>query len=236
MGIGLATPLGGLRADSFPVGTLFSLNLGGTPWQWIKVHQGLPSSMYDGSCDGCWVMLKDIYENRQWHSPDINDYSNSAICAYLDEVFYKLFDSTLQSQMKQVKIPYVAGKGGSTVSLGSNGLPVTVFLLGGNEVGANSGGKFPTDGAKLSYFELGSSTTAINKRIGYLKGTASYWWLRSPNTSNTSSAWRIDASGTFDSNSTIANTGVRPAVILQNNMLFSLTPNSDGSYSPLEVV
>ena len=103
----------GTQISTLEVGTLVKMNISGTPWEWKIVHQGLPGSMYDQSCDGCWLLLENIYENRQWNSSKVNDYANSTINAYLNGEFFGMLDAGIQSQVKQVKIPYRPGSGNS---------------------------------------------------------------------------------------------------------------------------
>ena len=79
--------------------------------------------------------MKDVYETRQWNSSNVNDYANSTIHSYLNSYFLAMFDSNIQNAIKQVKIPYVNGTGGSAVASGANGLSAKIFLLSGYEVG-----------------------------------------------------------------------------------------------------
>ena len=46
------------------VGSIVKLTVGGTLRNFIIVHQGKPSSLYDASCDGTWLLRKDILETR----------------------------------------------------------------------------------------------------------------------------------------------------------------------------
>ena len=69
------------------VGSIVKLTVGGTLRNFIIVHQGKPSSMYDESCNGTWLLMKDVYETRQWHSSNVNDYANSTIHSYLNSTF-----------------------------------------------------------------------------------------------------------------------------------------------------
>ncbi len=103
----------GTQISTLEVGTLVKMNISGTPWEWKIVHQGLPGDMYDASCDGCWLLLENIYEIRQWNSSYVNDYANSTINAYLNGEFFGMLDAGIQSQVKQVKIPYRPGSGNS---------------------------------------------------------------------------------------------------------------------------
>lgn len=163
------------------VGSIVKLNVGGTPREFIVVHQGLPGEMYDDSCDGVWLLMKDIYEKRQWHSSNLNDYENSTIHAYLNSEFIELFDVNVKQQIKMVKIPYRPGNGKSdTVNSGASGLSAKIFLLSVFEVGCVDIRGTAEDGAKLDYFILEDSSDAKSKRIAYNNGDAEKWWNRSP--------------------------------------------------------
>ena len=171
------------------VGSVLKLNLNGSPKNFIVVHQGKPSSLYDDSCDGTWLLMQDIYSTRQWDGSN-NDYKNSDIHSWLNGTFLNLFDANIRDAIKTVKIPYVNGTGGSAVASGANGLSCKIFLLSGYELGWTTGDNpyFPVDGAKLDYFTAGTGSAANQKRIAKYNGSATYWWTRSPFTAtNTSS-------------------------------------------------
>ena len=210
------------RMSALEIGQTIKLNVNGTPWDWLVVHQGLPSSIYDSSCDGTWLLLKDIYEKRKWHSSNVNKLESSEIHSYLNGDFQNLFDSNIKGAIKQVKIPYRKNGGsGGTDQSGANGLLTKSFLLSGYEVGwtTSTNQYFPQDGAKLSYFESGTGTSAKNKRVANLNGSATVWWLRSPRTGNNDSVWRILSGGGHSSDSASGSYGIRPAIILPSDML-----------------
>ena len=210
------------------VGSTVKLKVNGTAKEFIVVHQGKPSSLYDNSCDGTWLLMKDIYENRQWHNSNVNNLENSTIHSYLNGTFLNLFESNIRDAIKQVKLPYRknGGSGGSDQS-GANGLLCKIFLLSGYEIGFTTSDNpyFPVDGAKLSYFEAGTGSTALNKRIAYLNGSAAYWWLRSPYTGNTDIVWLVGSNGDYSNWSANYSCGVRPALVLPSTLLVS----DDGS-------
>ena len=198
------------------VGSTVKLKVNGTAKEFIVVHQGKPSSLYDDSCNGTWLLMKDIYENRVWQSGNINKYESSDIHAYLNNTFLNLFDSNIRDAIKQVKIPYRKNGGsGGTDQSGANGLSAKIFLLSGYEVGWTTSdySYFPVDGAKLSYFESGTGTSANNKRIANLNGSAANWWLRSPNTNNTNNVWNVNSNGNYNNNNASNSNGIRPALM-----------------------
>ena len=210
------------RMSDLEIGKTIKLNVNGTSRDWLVVHQGLPSDIYDASCDGTWLLMKDIYENRVWQSRNINKYESSDIHAYLNSTFLNLFNSNIKDAIKQAKIPYRKNGGsGGTDQSGANGMSAKIFLLSGYEVGwtTSDNGYFPVDGAKLSYFEPGAGSSANNKRIAKLNGSASYWWLRSPRTSSAEGVWRVTDNGDRNSNSAFTSYGIRPAIILPSDML-----------------
>ena len=211
----LGTPIG-----SFDVGSTIKLNVNGTPWEFLIVHQGLPSDLYDASCDGTWFLMKDIYEERLWNDTNSNVYETSAIDTWLNGDFLGLLDSNVQSAIKQVKIPYRSDGGeNGTDQSGANGLLAKVFLLSGYELGwtTSDNTSFPVDGAKLAYFENGTGTSANNKRIAKRDGSAATWFLRSPLTTNSYRVCAVRASGSYYRHNAPSSFGIRPAFILPSD-------------------
>ena len=118
------------------IGATVKLKENGTLVDYIVVHKGKPSSIYDASCDGVWLLRKEIFETRAWHSSNVNDWANSTLKSYLDSTFLARFDKDIQAQIKQVKIPYRPGSGTSAIiNSGASGLSCKIFLLSANEVG-----------------------------------------------------------------------------------------------------
>lgn len=215
-----------VRAGDLPVGSVVKLMEGGTAVEYLVVNQGIPenSSLYDASCDGTWLLRKDIHSKRQWNTSDVNIYETSAINTWLNGTFFNLLGTVEQATIKTVKIPYRKGGGsGGTDQSGADGLLCKVFLLGGYELGwtAFDVQYFPKDGAKLAYFESGNGTSATNKRIAKLNGSTANWWLRSQYTHYTYDVWGVSSAGYNYSGNLASNSyGIRPALILPSNALF----------------
>lgn len=205
--------------STLAVGSSVYLNVGGVRKEFLVVHQGKPSSLYHESCNGTWLLMKDCYEQRQWHSSNVNKYETSDVNTYLNGPFFNLFDSNIQGIIKQVKIPYF--KSGVGTQNGANGLTAKIFLLSGYEVGWTTGDDsyFPVDGAKLAYFESGTGTSANNKRIAYLNGSAAIWWLRSPYAVFNQHVWSVNSVGNFNYRNASDTVSVRPALILPSTTL-----------------
>jgi hypothetical protein len=215
------------QLGSKAVGSIVKLKVGGTAKEFIVVHQGKPSSIYDESCTGTWLLMKDIYENRVWQSGDINKYESSDIHAYLNSTFLNLFDSNIKDAIKQVKIPYRKNGGSDgTDQSGANGLPCKVFLLSGPEAGLAGASYIPNDGTKLDYFN--ANTGVDSKRIAYLSGTATAWWLRSPSTYSANYVLVVNSDGGYNDDYASNSSGIRPALVLPPDM----EVDSSGNVTP----
>ena len=211
------------------VGSTIKLKVNGSARNFIVVHQGKPSSVYDDSCNGTWLLMKDIYENRAWHSSNTNDYANSTIHSYLNSTFLNLFESNIKNAIKQVKIPYRKGHGTSTtVTSGSNGLSAKIFLLSTTETSFSYSYMPIGEGAELAYFKGCADNGSDSKRVAYLNGSATGWWLRSPGCNITSNrALVVGSAGTSGDTNCSSSRGIRPALILPSSLLVS----DDGAVS-----
>lgn len=214
--------------SSKAIGSTIKLKVNGSAKDFIVVHQGKPSSVYDDSCNGTWLLMKDIYENRQWHSSNTNDYANSTIHSYLNSTFLNLFESNIKNAIKQVKLPYRKGSGTSTtVTSGSNGLSAKIFLLSATETSFSFSSMPSGEGAELAYFKGCADNSSDSKRVAYLNGSAASWWLRSPNCNFFLNALGVSSSGGWGYYGCSYSYGIRPALILPSTLLVS----DDGTVS-----
>jgi hypothetical protein len=215
--------------SSKAIGSTIKLKVNGSAKDFIVVHQGKPSSVYDDSCNGTWLLMKDIYESRQWHSSNTNDYANSTIHSYLNSTFLAMFDSNIQKAIKQVKLPYRKGSGTSTtVTSGSNGLSAKIFLLSATETSFSFSYMPSGEGAELAYFKGCADNSSDSKRVAYLNGSATYWWLRSPRCGgNSYYALYVNSNGDWSVSYCSYSYGIRPALILPSTLLVS----DDGTVS-----
>ena len=214
--------------SSKAIGSTIKLKVNGSAKDFIVVHQGKPSSVYDDSCNGTWLLMKDIYENRQWHSSGTNDYANSTIHSYLNGTFLGLLESNIKNAIKQVKLPYRKGSGTSTtVTSGSNGLSAKIFLLSATETSFSFDYMPRGEGAELAYFKGCADNSSDSKRVAYLNGSAAGWWLRSPYCGGVSDALCVGSYGDWRGSYCSGSCGIRPALILPSTLLVS----DDGTVS-----
>lgn len=214
--------------SSKAIGSTIKLKVNGSARNFIVVHQGKPSSVYDDSCNGTWLLMQDIYENRAWHSSNTNDYANSTIHSYLNSTFLNLFESNIKNAIKQVKLTYRKGSGTSTtVTSGSNGLSAKIFLLSATETSFDFSYMPSGEGAELAYFKGCADNSSDSKRVAYLNGSAAYWWLRSPVCGYSNGALYVSSSGDWNFSICSVSGGIRPALILPSTLLVS----DDGTVS-----
>lgn len=220
------TPLG-----SKAVGDIVTLKVGEEPRDFIIVNQGSPNSSLYENADGTWLLMKDCYERRQWHSSNVNDYANSTIHSYLNRTILGLFEKNIQDAIKQVKIPHRPGSGtGTSINSGANGLSCKIFLLSGPEVHFTHRSMVAGEGATLDYFASCATTSADSKRIAYFNNLATTWWLRSPGTNVATESWRVEADGIRGDGGDFctASHGVRPALVLPSDFIIDPPPYKAG--------
>ena len=205
---------------SMAVGSVVKLKVDGTLWEFLIVQQGRPSTLYDTSCDGTWLLMKDVYEGRQWQSSNVNKLESSGIHSYLNSTFLGLLDKNIQDQIKQVKIPYRQNGGGEdgTDRSGANGLFCKIFLLSAKEVGF-SDTSVPNDGAKLAYFNYGNDEDV--KRVAKYNGSIKFWWLRSPYVGSPYRVLVVGSTGKYYNGNASFSYSVRPALVLPSSLLVS---------------
>ena len=214
-------PVAGIPASDLAVGSTVKLLENGVAVEYLVVHHGKPSTLYDDSCDGLWLLRKEIYETRKWNRSDNNTLETSTTHTYLNSTFVALFDDATQAAIRQVKIPYRKGGGenGKNQS-GENGLSCKIFHLSGYEVGLELADFQPQDGAKLTYFESGLLGAPCAKRIAKLNGEATSWMLRSPATNGTGYVQCVTEGGHGGTTNGSATLGVRPSLILPSTAIF----------------
>lgn len=222
--IKFGTPVGELA-----VGSSVFMNVNGVRTEFIIVHQGNPdNSLYDASCNGTWVLIKDVYAkvnvgvDYYYHIGKTND--------YLNNTFLKLLDSGVQTAIKQVKIPYTTWGYtgtyyGNVIHKKENGLSTKIFAPAAGEVSNDFDGA--GDGATLDYFANDSAnTTSCQNRVAYLNGEACNWKLRTPELSGSgsqvdtlSSTRYIWENGQLNSSNYIRTYGMRPQLIFPFEVL-----------------
>ena len=226
-----------VKASELAVGDSVWMSVDGILTEFVVVHQGNPdSTIYDASCNGTWLMMKDLYVKQVWGFSDAN-YSQSSVHEYLNGTFIGLLDSYVEAQIKQVKIPYIYYEEfyndreddyeyPEVTKYGADGLSTKVFLLSGCEIGVTLGGDnyndrtpMPVDGACLEYFNGTSHMGSDAKRVALYGEASAEWWLRTPLFDTDAFVYYVTKYGTATDASMFSSTmyGVRPTFILDSN-------------------
>ena len=158
------------------------------------------------------VVRKDVYDQRQWHSSNVNAWANCTMRSWLNSTYKALLDSDIQELMGTTTYYYTPGNGNWTVTTRSD----AVFLLSLTELGQSH-----------SYAKVEGSALPIAStlQIAYQGGSATTQWTRSPYTYSTGSAWWLDSSGGIGDYGCTGTLGSRPAFTLPSSLYVS----DDGS-------
>lgn len=200
----------GIPIGTLDVGETVLMDIDGKETEFLIVNQGNPDgSIYDASCDGTWLLAKNVLEEKEVQPLSNQYYSGSSIHEYLNGEFLARLDSRTQDAIADVKVPYHIDT--ETVSSGKDGLPTKIFVLSYSELNF---GPRPATGAALSYFSEGASTILPNEHlIATLNGIAENWMVRDHGRA-AAHYCGIGANGSvanFENGDTV---GIRPAMIM----------------------
>lgn len=170
---------------------------------------------YESSLNGTGrtlVFRKDCYDQRQWHTSNVNAYASSAIDSWLNSTYKNMLDADIRALIGSTKIRYTPGNGNNAMST----LDRAVFLLSAYELG-KSESWFNKEGTTLP--------NAANYQIAKLNGSTVVQWTRSPYAGDTSGAICLNSSGGVSYSYCAGASGSRPAFTLPSNLYVS----DDGS-------
>ena len=202
------------------VGSTVTLKVNGADAEFLVVHQGNPDpDVYDPSCEGTWLLMKNVYSQRPWGSASC--YADAPVHTWLNSTFLELLDSGIRPAVKTVRLPYAEG---SDVHTGAEGVSAQIFLLSMREMGTPAAQKtgLADEGALLDYFTDGDGGDDP------LRASSARYWTRSPYTGGGGNVWSVAGeSGICSYRAGSSSYGVRPALILPQAM-----PVEDGAVQP----
>ena len=193
------------------VGSTVTLKVNGADAEFLVVHQGNPDpDVYDPSCEGTWLLMKNVYSQRPWGSASC--YADAPVHTWLNSTFLELLDSGIRPAVKTVRLPYAEG---SDVHTGAEGVSTQIFLLSMREMGTPAAQKtgLADEGALLDYFTDGDGGADP------LRASSARYWTRSPYTGGGGNVWSVAGeSGICSYRVGSSSYGVRPALILPQAM------------------
>ena len=122
--ISFGTPL-----SAYSEGGIVKINESGSPVEfYVSKHD------YESALNGTGRTLlvrESIYDDRQWHSSNMNRWAECSLLVWLNEDYKNLLDSNIQGLIGETSYYYTIGGGNSNVSIRSD----SVFLLSMAELG-----------------------------------------------------------------------------------------------------
>ena len=189
----------GIRIGDLSTNESIFADVDGVEKEFLIVNQGIPidpitaepSNLYSTTCDGTWVLMKDIHTIASCNDIDgnaVNVYGNMAVRQYLNEDFIALLKPAVQDSVMNVKIPGHK-RDGSTANIfrsGEDGLAAKAFVLSKYEFGLhNETISLTRDGVVLSRYydiylrELESYAQHHPELVAYYGEAAEYYMTRS---------------------------------------------------------
>lgn len=185
-------------------GSIIKIKESGSPVEFIVCKHDYESEL-NGS-GRTLVVRKDCYDNRQWHSSNVNAYATSDIDAWFNSTYKNLLDADIRGAIGTTKFKYTPGNGNNIVST----LERAIFSLSATELN-KSESWFNVEGTTL---EIASSL-----KIAYMNGSAVVQWTRSPFRNSRDYACHLNSDGTVDANYCARSYGSRPAFTLPSDAL-----------------
>lgn len=215
--VATGTPVEYVELGALPVGTLVGINEDSIETPYIVVHQGLPSADYDNSCNGTWLLRKDLISL----STSLLQEDAALIVQHLNNKTNQL--------IKTVQIPTDWADDNTYCVKQYN---VKAFALAPKEVGA-TGYYAGMAGSKLDYFLSGYDDSAsTSKRMAKFNGNASAWWERGCEPA-APDYFYIDSHGAPVSVTAYRGHYSRPAFILDKSTQMTSGPDENGCYKIL---
>ena len=191
---------------SVAVGSIVKLNEGGSPVDFYVAAQNYESAL--NGAGRVLVVRKDVYDQRQWNSSNVNAWANCTMRSWLNSTYKGLLDADIQEAMGTTTYHYTPGDGNNTVTTRSD----AVFLLSATELGQSK-----------SWFNVEGSALPIANtlKVAYLNGSATYQWTRSPSTSGTNVAVFLSSDGGVVNSYCTYTYGSRPCFTLPSSLYVS---------------
>ena len=180
-------------------GAIIKLNESGAPVEfYVAKHD------YEPDLNGAGrtlVVRKDVYDQRQWHSSNVNAWASCTMRSWLNSTYKALLDADIQEVMGTTTYRYTPGNGNNTVTTRSD----AVFLLSITELGQSQ---------TTANVEGSALPIASTLQIAYQGGNATTQWTRSPYTDYANGAWRLNFTGNVRGAVCTNTGGSRPAFTL----------------------
>ena len=127
-----APPSLGKKLSDYAEGDIIKISENGTPVEFYVAKHNYESGL--NGAGRTLVVRKKMYDNRIWHTSNINAYANSNIDNWFNNTYKNLFDSNIRTLINSTKFYYTPGNGNNTVDI----LERSIFALSLTELGGNN--------------------------------------------------------------------------------------------------
>ena len=186
----------------FSEGDIIQLNEGGVPVDFYVAKHDYESAL--NGAGRTLVVRKDVYDQRAWHSSNVNAWASCTMRSWLNGDYKALLGPEIQEAMGTTTYRYTPGNGNTSVSTRSD----AVFLLSATELGQS------TTSANVEGSALPIASTL---QIAYQWGSATTQWTRSPYTDYADGAWLLNSGGRIRGSVCTGARGSRPAFTLPSD-------------------
>lgn len=184
-------------------GQLVKLNESGKPVEFYVAKQN-----YERGLNGAGLVLlvrKDVYQNGQWDSENINNYAESTILNWSGNTYRLLLDPWVYSSTGIVSTSIRVTNGSKVVETRR----CLVFQLSLKELGLSN------NDANIEGSTLPISSTL---KIANYQGSPASQWTRTPNKYSNTNAFSVNSSGLPNNGNCTFSTGYRPCFCLKSNV------------------
>lgn len=202
-----AAPLTGVSLADIAEGSIVKINENGSPVEFYVAKHDYESGL--NGTGRTLLVRKNLHSTQKWGSNNV--YSTSAIDTWFNGTYKALLDAEVQNAIGTTKFYCNPGNGATNTNRVTT-YSRAVFTVSTDEVGE-------AFSSMVKNAEGSALPVASTILIGYLNGTATRYWTRSP-ASGSSEAYEILASGSCTS-AGVGNTfGARPCFTLPSTALF----------------
>lgn len=186
--------------DSWVVGNYKNMTINGKAYR-IDIIGKNHDTYASGGTAPLTFQMHDCYdETKQMNSSNTNSggWTNCAMRSTHLPAILNLMPAEVKAAIRDVQKKSSAGNQSSSIQTTNDKL----FLLSEIEIFGSTTYSFAGEGKQYDYYKAG------NSKVKNLSGSASYWWERSPHSSNSTSFCGVNGNGTAGAGGASASTGV----------------------------
>lgn len=152
-----------IKFNELNIGEKIVLEVNNLPCEFIVLQQGKPSSLYDDSCNGTWLLMNDCIIEQTIGGSATGYFNNRIANAVLQDEILPLLGENLQNIIQTVKIPGISVSGVGSVQ----NFETKLFFLSLSEISYQQPAAYWQEGSVLSYFNIENDSERKARLISY---------------------------------------------------------------------